>query len=245
MSVRNVRFYTTKGLVPPPIRRGRSGYYSADHVARLELVQELQATASRCRRSSGTSRHPRRRHARGHRAAAHHARAVAGRPAGGRCPAPSWTSGPTGGSADEDLETSTRSASSPRPAVTATRWRVSQLSVGSGCSTSASRSRRRRAARRGLHRARPGDRPGALRRVPPDGVACATRSPALPRRRSRRWWSGSSRCRSRAWSRRTKRAWTRPAARTSPPGPNGQAISGSCQNSRWSTHSSRYPTPVV
>jgi DNA-binding transcriptional MerR regulator len=43
MSVRNIRFYTTKGLVPPPIRRGRSGYYSADHVARLELVQELQA----------------------------------------------------------------------------------------------------------------------------------------------------------------------------------------------------------
>lgn len=42
MSVRNVRFYTTKGLVPPPIRRGRSGYYAADHVARLELVRELQ-----------------------------------------------------------------------------------------------------------------------------------------------------------------------------------------------------------
>ena len=42
MSVRNVRFYTTRGLVPPPIRRGRSGYYSADHVARLELVRELQ-----------------------------------------------------------------------------------------------------------------------------------------------------------------------------------------------------------
>jgi len=43
MSVRNVRFYTTKGLVPPPIRRGRSGYYAPDHVARLELVRELQA----------------------------------------------------------------------------------------------------------------------------------------------------------------------------------------------------------
>ncbi len=43
MSVRNIRFYTTKGLVPPPIRRGRSGYYSGDHVARLELVAELQA----------------------------------------------------------------------------------------------------------------------------------------------------------------------------------------------------------
>jgi DNA-binding transcriptional MerR regulator len=43
MSVRNVRFYTTRGLVPPPIRRGRSGYYSPEHVVRLELVQELQA----------------------------------------------------------------------------------------------------------------------------------------------------------------------------------------------------------
>ncbi len=43
MTVRNIRFYTTRGLVPPPIRRGRSGYYSSDHVARLELVQELQA----------------------------------------------------------------------------------------------------------------------------------------------------------------------------------------------------------
>ena len=43
LSVRNVRFYTSRGLVPPPIRRGRSGYYSPDHVARLELVQELQA----------------------------------------------------------------------------------------------------------------------------------------------------------------------------------------------------------
>ncbi len=43
LSVRNVRFYTTRGLVPPPIRRGRSGYYSPDHVVRLELVQELQS----------------------------------------------------------------------------------------------------------------------------------------------------------------------------------------------------------
>ena len=43
VSVRNVRFYTTRGLVPPPIRRGRSGYYTSDHLARLELVRELQA----------------------------------------------------------------------------------------------------------------------------------------------------------------------------------------------------------
>ena len=43
MSVRNIRFYTSKGLVPPPIRRGRSGLYTADHVSRLELVRELQS----------------------------------------------------------------------------------------------------------------------------------------------------------------------------------------------------------
>ena len=43
MSVRNVRFYTSKGLVPPPIRRGRSGFYTPDHVSRLELVRELQS----------------------------------------------------------------------------------------------------------------------------------------------------------------------------------------------------------
>ncbi len=43
LSVRNVRFYTSRGLVPPPLRRGRSGYYTPEHVARLELVQELQA----------------------------------------------------------------------------------------------------------------------------------------------------------------------------------------------------------
>lgn len=43
MSVRNVRFYTTRGLVPSPIRHGRSGYYTNDHAARLELVAELQA----------------------------------------------------------------------------------------------------------------------------------------------------------------------------------------------------------
>jgi DNA-binding transcriptional MerR regulator len=42
VSVRNIRFYTSKGLVPPPLRRGRSGYYTSDHVARLQLVLELQ-----------------------------------------------------------------------------------------------------------------------------------------------------------------------------------------------------------
>ncbi|MGH3366237.1 MAG: MerR family transcriptional regulator [Nocardioidaceae bacterium] len=43
MSVRTVRFYASRGLIPAPLRRGRSGFYGADHVARLELVRELQA----------------------------------------------------------------------------------------------------------------------------------------------------------------------------------------------------------
>lgn len=42
MSVRTVRFYTTRGLVPPPIRRGRSGFYTPQHVARLGLIADLQ-----------------------------------------------------------------------------------------------------------------------------------------------------------------------------------------------------------
>lgn len=43
MSVRTVRFYSGRGLIPPPRREGRNGYYGADHIARLELVRELQA----------------------------------------------------------------------------------------------------------------------------------------------------------------------------------------------------------
>lgn len=42
MSVRTVRFYAGRGLIAPPRRQGRSGYYGPDHVARLELVRELQ-----------------------------------------------------------------------------------------------------------------------------------------------------------------------------------------------------------
>jgi DNA-binding transcriptional MerR regulator len=42
ISVRNLRFYTTRGLVPPPTKRGRSAVYSREHVARFELLQDLQ-----------------------------------------------------------------------------------------------------------------------------------------------------------------------------------------------------------
>lgn len=43
MSVRTVRFYAGRGLIPPPRREGRLGWYGPAHVARLELVRELQA----------------------------------------------------------------------------------------------------------------------------------------------------------------------------------------------------------
>src|SRR5699024_414542 len=43
MTVRTVRFYAGRGLIPPPRREGRNGYYGADHLVRLEFVRELQA----------------------------------------------------------------------------------------------------------------------------------------------------------------------------------------------------------
>lgn len=43
VSVRTVRFYAGKGLVAPPLLRGRLGLYTVDHVARLQLVRDLQA----------------------------------------------------------------------------------------------------------------------------------------------------------------------------------------------------------
>lgn len=43
MTVRNIRAHQTRGLLPPPIVRGRTGYYSEEHVARIELTREMQA----------------------------------------------------------------------------------------------------------------------------------------------------------------------------------------------------------
>jgi DNA-binding transcriptional MerR regulator len=42
ISVRTIRFYTGMGLIPPPTVRGRLGLYDDRHVARLELVRDLQ-----------------------------------------------------------------------------------------------------------------------------------------------------------------------------------------------------------
>lgn len=43
LAARTIRFYTGRGMLHAPVRRGRSAYYTADHLARLELVRELQA----------------------------------------------------------------------------------------------------------------------------------------------------------------------------------------------------------
>ena len=42
MTVRNIRAHQSRGLLPPPEVRARTGYYGAEHVARLRLIQELQ-----------------------------------------------------------------------------------------------------------------------------------------------------------------------------------------------------------
>jgi DNA-binding transcriptional MerR regulator len=42
MTVRNIRAHQTRGLLPPPTVRGRTGYYTDEHVARIELTRELQ-----------------------------------------------------------------------------------------------------------------------------------------------------------------------------------------------------------
>jgi DNA-binding transcriptional MerR regulator len=43
MTVRNVRAHQSRGLLPAPEIRGRTGYYGDEHVARLELIKDLQA----------------------------------------------------------------------------------------------------------------------------------------------------------------------------------------------------------
>jgi DNA-binding transcriptional MerR regulator len=43
MTVRNIRAHQSRGLLPPPQVRARTGYYGSDHVARIKLIQEMQA----------------------------------------------------------------------------------------------------------------------------------------------------------------------------------------------------------
>lgn len=43
MTVRNVRAHQSRGLLPPPTRRGRFAYYGPEHVRTLARIRELQA----------------------------------------------------------------------------------------------------------------------------------------------------------------------------------------------------------
>jgi DNA-binding transcriptional MerR regulator len=43
LTTRNIRAYQSRGLLPPPEVRGRTGYYGTEHVKRLELIREMQA----------------------------------------------------------------------------------------------------------------------------------------------------------------------------------------------------------
>ena len=43
MTVRNIRAHQSRGLLPPPHVRARTGYYGPEHVARLQLISEMQA----------------------------------------------------------------------------------------------------------------------------------------------------------------------------------------------------------
>ncbi len=42
VTVRNIRAYQARGLLPPPEVRARTGYYGPEHRARLELIKDLQ-----------------------------------------------------------------------------------------------------------------------------------------------------------------------------------------------------------
>ncbi len=43
MTVRNIRSHRARGLLPAPEVRDRVGYYGQEHLARLRMIQELQA----------------------------------------------------------------------------------------------------------------------------------------------------------------------------------------------------------
>jgi DNA-binding transcriptional MerR regulator len=43
MSVRNIRDHASRGLLPPPEVRQRTGYYGDEHLERLKVIKELQA----------------------------------------------------------------------------------------------------------------------------------------------------------------------------------------------------------
>lgn len=62
MTVRNLRAHQSRGLLPPPEVRARTGFYGVEHVARIELIKELQAgSAAPAGRTPPRGPHRRRR----------------------------------------------------------------------------------------------------------------------------------------------------------------------------------------
>ena len=43
MTARNIRAHQSRGLLPAPVVRARTGYYGAEHLARIRLIQDMQA----------------------------------------------------------------------------------------------------------------------------------------------------------------------------------------------------------
>src|SRR3954454_10895276 len=43
MTVRNIRAHQSRGLLPPPEVRARTGYYGPEHIERLRLITNMQA----------------------------------------------------------------------------------------------------------------------------------------------------------------------------------------------------------
>ena len=46
-TVRNIRAYQSRGLLPAPVIRARTGYYGPEHVRRLGMIQAMQAEGFR------------------------------------------------------------------------------------------------------------------------------------------------------------------------------------------------------
>ena len=42
VTARNIRAYQSRGLLPPPALRGRTGYYDEHHLTRLRLIRDMQ-----------------------------------------------------------------------------------------------------------------------------------------------------------------------------------------------------------
>src|SRR6188474_2288287 len=90
MTVRNIRAHQSRGLLPAPQVRGRTGFYGTEHEARIKLIRELQADGykleaiGRLLERGGPALHPRGQGAVRGRAAPDRFRRGARRALGGR-----------------------------------------------------------------------------------------------------------------------------------------------------------------